>query len=185
MKALVNITVVLALAVVIGIAVTGCKGEEAKDTGAGSTTPEPTTTAAQPNAAVEVWTCAMHPQIRLPKPGKCPICAMNLITVKGEKEEGETTGGHEGASHTGAHKTTLAAQTKCPIMKGKINKGVYVDYEGKRIYLCCPACEGTFNKDPEKHIKLMKGQGITLADVPTDAAQPAPEDPEDHSGHAH
>ncbi|MBI3863071.1 MAG: efflux RND transporter periplasmic adaptor subunit [Planctomycetia bacterium] len=29
----------------------------------------------------EVWTCSMHPQIRLPKPGQCPICGMNLIPV--------------------------------------------------------------------------------------------------------
>lgn len=29
----------------------------------------------------EVWTCAMHPQIRLPKPGRCPICGMELIPV--------------------------------------------------------------------------------------------------------
>jgi len=34
---------------------------------------------------VKFWTCAMHPQIKLPKPGKCPICAMNLIPVKEEK----------------------------------------------------------------------------------------------------
>src|SRR3990172_9364556 len=29
----------------------------------------------------EVWTCSMHPQIRLSEPGKCPICGMDLITV--------------------------------------------------------------------------------------------------------
>ena len=29
--------------------------------------------------APEVWTCSMHPQVRLPDPGKCPICAMDLI----------------------------------------------------------------------------------------------------------
>lgn len=29
----------------------------------------------------EVWTCSMHPQIRMDKPGKCPICAMDLIPV--------------------------------------------------------------------------------------------------------
>ncbi len=29
----------------------------------------------------EVWTCSMHPQIRLPAPGRCPICGMNLIPV--------------------------------------------------------------------------------------------------------
>ncbi len=29
-----------------------------------------------------VWTCSMHPQIRQPKPGKCPICFMDLIPLK-------------------------------------------------------------------------------------------------------
>jgi Cu(I)/Ag(I) efflux system membrane fusion protein len=27
----------------------------------------------------EVWTCSMHPQVRQPEPGKCPICFMDLI----------------------------------------------------------------------------------------------------------
>ncbi|MBT8236017.1 MAG: efflux RND transporter periplasmic adaptor subunit [Bacteroidia bacterium] len=27
----------------------------------------------------EVWTCSMHPQIRQPEPGSCPICGMDLI----------------------------------------------------------------------------------------------------------
>ncbi|MEZ5360130.1 MAG: efflux RND transporter periplasmic adaptor subunit [Candidatus Zixiibacteriota bacterium] len=35
-----------------------------------------------------VWTCSMHPQIKLPKPGKCPICFMELIPVE--------TGGNQG-----------------------------------------------------------------------------------------
>ena len=30
-------------------------------------------------AKSQVWTCSMHPQIRKPTPGKCPICGMNLI----------------------------------------------------------------------------------------------------------
>ncbi|MCJ7448797.1 MAG: efflux RND transporter periplasmic adaptor subunit [Bacteroidales bacterium] len=28
-----------------------------------------------------IWTCAMHPQIRMPEPGKCPICGMDLIPL--------------------------------------------------------------------------------------------------------
>lgn len=28
-----------------------------------------------------IWTCAMHPQIRMHEPGKCPICAMELIPL--------------------------------------------------------------------------------------------------------
>ena len=34
------------------------------------------------SASVTSWTCSMHPLIRLPKPGKCPICEANLITPR-------------------------------------------------------------------------------------------------------
>lgn len=29
----------------------------------------------------ETWTCSMHPQIRQPQPGQCPICGMDLIPL--------------------------------------------------------------------------------------------------------
>jgi len=36
-----------------------------------------------------VWTCSMHPQIKLPEPGQCPICHMDLIPLEsGSAEEG-------------------------------------------------------------------------------------------------
>jgi len=42
-------------------------------------------------AKKEIWTCAMHPQIKLPKPGQCPICFMDLIPLEndGYSVEGE------------------------------------------------------------------------------------------------
>jgi len=33
-------------------------------------------------ARVTMWTCSMHPQIKLPDPGKCPICFMDLIPLE-------------------------------------------------------------------------------------------------------
>jgi Cu(I)/Ag(I) efflux system membrane fusion protein len=33
------------------------------------------------NELITIWTCSMHPQIRSDKPGKCPICAMDLIPL--------------------------------------------------------------------------------------------------------
>jgi Cu(I)/Ag(I) efflux system membrane fusion protein len=36
-----------------------------------------------------VWTCSMHPQIRLPQPGKCPICYMDLIPAQKDSATGE------------------------------------------------------------------------------------------------
>ena len=47
--------------------------------------------AAGPEAgAATIWTCSMHPQIRQPKPGKCPLCGMDLIPA--------TSGGGEEAT---------------------------------------------------------------------------------------
>ncbi|MCF7849907.1 MAG: efflux RND transporter periplasmic adaptor subunit [Kiritimatiellales bacterium] len=40
----------------------------------------------QPQASI--WTCSMHPQIKLPKFGKCPICLMDLIPLESDGDEG-------------------------------------------------------------------------------------------------
>ena len=38
-------------------------------------------------AKTQTWTCSMHPQVRQPKPGQCPICGMDLIPVEGEQDD--------------------------------------------------------------------------------------------------
>ncbi|QDT52762.1 Cation efflux system protein CusB precursor [Caulifigura coniformis] len=46
----------------------------------------------------DTWTCSMHPQIRLPNPGPCPICGMQLIPVSqlpNAREDLETRAGLE------------------------------------------------------------------------------------------
>jgi YHS domain-containing protein len=67
-----------------------------------------------------------------------------------------------------AVKKTLPPQTTCPVMGGAINKKLYVDYKGKRIYVCCPGCIGELKSNPEKYIKILAdmGQGVeVLADT--------------------
>ncbi len=34
---------------------------------------------AAPEAAIEHWTCTMHPDVRQPAPGQCPQCGMDLV----------------------------------------------------------------------------------------------------------
>ncbi|MBN2019052.1 MAG: efflux RND transporter periplasmic adaptor subunit [Sedimentisphaerales bacterium] len=46
-----------------------------------------TPAAGQTSSQQQTWTCAMHPQIRKPKPGKCPICFMDLIPVTIEQAQ--------------------------------------------------------------------------------------------------
>jgi membrane fusion protein, copper/silver efflux system len=38
-------------------------------------------TAVETDGEHQVYTCSMHPQVRSPGPGKCPICGMDLIPV--------------------------------------------------------------------------------------------------------
>jgi YHS domain-containing protein len=57
--------------------------------------------------------------------------------------------------------TAGQAQEVCPVLGGKINKGLCADYQGQRVYFCCPGCVGPFQKDPEKYLQKMKGQGVT------------------------
>lgn len=58
-------------------------------------------------------------------------------------------------------------QKKCPVMGGSINKDIYLDYKGKRVYFCCPACPKEFEKDPEKYIKKLEAEGVTLEKAPS------------------
>jgi len=39
-------------------------------------------------APPSLWTCSMHPQIKLPKSGKCPICFMDLIPLDSDSDDG-------------------------------------------------------------------------------------------------
>ena len=38
---------------------------------------------------IDYWTCTMHPSVHAAKPGKCPICSMNLVPVM-KRSGGET-----------------------------------------------------------------------------------------------
>ena len=65
---------------------------------------------------------------------------------------------------------TLAAervpQTVCPVMGGKINKDIFVDHEGQRVYFCCAGCEGTFKKNADEYLKKMADAGVKLDPTP-------------------
>lgn len=38
-----------------------------------------------------VWTCSMHPQVKMDKQGKCPMCGMDLIPMEEEGEQEPTS----------------------------------------------------------------------------------------------
>ncbi|HSV27602.1 MAG TPA: YHS domain-containing protein [Sedimentisphaerales bacterium] len=75
--------------------------------------------------------------------------AVSLGTLAGCKKQ-------EPAAPASPNSVTAAAeQTICPVMAGLIDKNVFVEYKGQRVYFCCPGCKDEFEKDPEKYIEKL------------------------------
>jgi len=90
------------------------------------------------------------------------IFLVGLIMLNGCKKEEptatETKMEHEGHEKMAMAEKTVEAvaaaleQTTCPVMGSPINKTIFVEYEGKKVYFCCPPCKDKFSEEPEKYI---------------------------------
>ncbi len=78
------------------------------------------------------------------------ICSSSAVSFAGEQEK---------------------PQEICPVMGGKINKSIFVDHQGNRIYLCCAACIDQFKKDPDKYMKKLSAEKIVLEALPQEKGQ--------------
>jgi YHS domain-containing protein len=58
------------------------------------------------------------------------------------------------AGGTPAAVTAVAVitQTTCPVMDGNpIDKNVFTEYKGQKVYFCCQECVAKFKAEPEKY----------------------------------
>lgn len=77
-----------------------------------------------------------------------------------------------------------APATKTPVVKAQtvcvcgaaLDRKVFADTAGKRVYFCGTTCRDKFQKSPDKYLKDMEKQGITLEKAPA-AKTPAPKTP--------
>jgi len=72
-------------------------------------------------------------------------------------------------------RTELKPQTTCPVMGVKINKAVYADVKGARVYACCAACVPRIKAEPDKYLGKLKANGQKperLADVKPATIEP-------------
>lgn len=65
-----------------------------------------------------------------------------------------------------AEETVTTAQTVCPVMGGPINKELYADVMGKRVYVCCAGCLEKIKQEPEMYIKKLEDSGVVLENTP-------------------
>jgi YHS domain-containing protein len=77
----------------------------------------------------------------------------SMMNPEGEAmPTGHQHGGHAPAQDAPAPGTPAAIQPLCPVMDTPIDPAVYVEYEGKRVYFCCPGCDEKFLADPERYL---------------------------------
>lgn len=81
---------------------------------------------------------------------------VTLIVLAGcEKQPPAQTPAKDGAvtgQADGAQAEALV-QTTCPIMEGNpIDKTLFVEYKGKKVYFCCKGCPEKFLENPEKYV---------------------------------
>jgi YHS domain-containing protein len=59
------------------------------------------------------------------------------------------------AAAPGQPAAQVAEQTTCPVMGGAIDKTIFVEYKGKKVYFCCKDCVEKFQADPEKYVSKL------------------------------
>ncbi|WP_372807704.1 hypothetical protein [Pontiella sp.] len=58
-------------------------------------------------------------------------------------------------------------QTHCPVMqRSAVDKALWVDVKGKRIYVCCPGCIEKIEANPDKYINRLEAEGVTPDSTP-------------------
>ncbi|RLD57227.1 MAG: efflux RND transporter periplasmic adaptor subunit [Bacteroidetes bacterium] len=70
-----------------------------------------------------IWTCSMHPQIKMDKPGLCPICAMDLIPLENDMGEDISEPGEVQMSNAAMK---LAEVETAIVKKGKPERTVFL-----------------------------------------------------------
>jgi YHS domain-containing protein len=82
------------------------------------------------------------------------VVLMGLVALQGCKTAESKNGAAmvEPAKEIGQQ----AVQTNCPIMEGMtIDKSVYTEHQGKKVYFCCAGCINTFKGNPEKYLSKL------------------------------
>jgi Cu(I)/Ag(I) efflux system membrane fusion protein len=119
-----------------------------------------------PKSQIDIWTCSMHPQIRLPKFGLCPICNMDLIPV----EEDSTADADQPRQVTlspAARK--LAEVAVSPVERRSVAVEIRmvgkVDFDQTRLAYIAPRVSGRIDRLYANFVGMPVKPGDPLADM--------------------
>ena len=88
-------------------------------------------------------------------------------------EKRDAGAAHDTGSKTAAVTTEVQAaaplrdQTTCPVMAGlAIDKTLFVEQDGRRIYVCCAGCLAPIREDFDKYAAKLEADGQRVEIVP-------------------
>ena len=85
------------------------------------------------------------------------VLAMGMFVAGCQEQPKSVAPVVKGADAKAAGQAEIA-QKVCPVMGGKIDPNIYVDYNGRRVYFCCNMCPPKFKEDPDKYLKKLDEQ---------------------------
>lgn len=97
--------------------------------------------------ATEVWTCSMHPQIRMDEAGQCPICGMDLVPAESSEAKAAPDAGvvvlTPRAQALAGIRTTEVVRTE---PRAEVRLLGRVDYDETRLRMVTPWTDGRIDK---------------------------------------
>lgn len=86
----------------------------------------------------------------------CPAC-LSSIAENAQKYYNKAYAQQKKAASKAMASQDIANLT-CPVMGGKAKADIAIEYNGKKVNFCCPACVGKFTAEPGKYLKKLAEQ---------------------------
>ncbi|MEZ4826703.1 MAG: efflux RND transporter periplasmic adaptor subunit [Bacteroidia bacterium] len=110
-----------------------------------------------------IWTCSMHPEIRLPEPVPCPLCGMDLVPMNGN----ETTDSLSLSLSESAARMAMIRST--PVVKGKVEKEILLQGrlvpDERQTFQVSARYSGRIDRLRVSYTGAFVNKGDTLADL--------------------
>ena len=76
------------------------------------------------------------------------LLLVGLVVLAGCKKKSEPAA----PKGTKAPTTVAIEQKTCPVMGRPIDKSIYTEHKGKKVYFCCAPCVEKFKANPQEYI---------------------------------
>jgi hypothetical protein len=90
--------------------------------------------------------------------------SMTILSCSGGDQDAEKKTDTEAVRTRAPH---IYYQTRDAFSGKLVNRDIYSDYKGKRIFFCCENSKDSFLKDPERYMRRFKELGVALHDAPS------------------